>query len=406
MLTLKLALKNYRREWLFSLCAIFSLAAFLVPLLTLMGVKDGIIGTLTQRLIDNPRNLEITPVSGGRFNESFFQSLSQNADVAFIIPETRVISASIQLTGASGQSLWVGLSPTAPGDPLLAWEATTARPAKPEAALSLNGIFISESVAEKLNFKVGDQITGLVSRKREGRMESATAPLEIVGIVPRHMTSMDLIYGPLALLEMTEDYRNGFAVPRLSWPGAEKPDAPLSYAGFRLYAKDFDGVDRLRRHLESQGLEVYTRAEDIATVRSLDRSFTAVFLVLAAVVGFGAFASASSSALDQVAKMRRSLAILRLLGFNTGKLIAFSMFQAALTGLLAALVGASLFLLIAGVLNAYFAASLGFGERICWLANYKLLAVPGISCLFMLAASSAAALSLSSIEPSEGMRDV
>lgn len=407
MLTLKLAFKNYRREWLFSLCAIFSLAAFLVPLLTLMGVKDGIIGTLTQRLIDNPRNLEITPVSGGRFAPDFFSALAAQNDVAFVIPETRTISASVQLSGHEGENLWVGLIPTGPGDPLLA-QGNGSGAGSPAGAggMADNQIFISESAAEKLGLKVGDKTTGLVSRKREGRLESATVELEIIGLVPRHVMSLDQVYGLLSLLEMTEDYRNGFSVPALNWPGADKPSGPKSYAGFRLYARDFDAVDRLRQSLEAQGLEVYTRAEDIATVRSLDHSFTVVFLVLALVVGFGAFASASSSALDQVAKMRRSLAILRLIGFNARRLIAFSMSQAALTGLLAAVIADGLFLIIAGVLNSYFAGSLGFGERICWLAPAKLLAAGGISFVFMLAASATAGLSLSSIEPSEGMRDV
>ncbi len=402
MLSLRLAFKNYRREWLFSICAIFSLAAFLTPLLTLMGVRDGIISTLTQRLIDNPRNLEINPASGGRFDLAFFEHLATHPSAAFVIPETRTISASLQVTGPSGESIWVGLSPTGPGDPLLA----QAKSIQPDGLTALNQIFISEGVAEKLTLKSGDKISGQVSRKREGRLELASLELLIVGVVPRHIISLDQAYGFLHLLEMTEDYRNGFAVPELGWPGSEKPAAPPSYVGFRLYAKDFDGVDRLRQYLETQKLDVYTRAEDIATVRSLDRSFTVVFVVLALVVGCGAFASASSSALDQVAKMRRSLALLRLLGFNSKKLLLFSMCQAVLTGLLAAVIADGFFLIVAGVLNSYFAASLGFGERICFLAPVKLLATVGISFIFMLAASATAGLSLSSIEPAEGMRDV
>lgn len=402
MLSVRLALKNYRREWLFSICAVFSLAAFLTPLLALMGVRDGIIGTLTQRLINNPRNLEISPASGGRFDRAFFERLAARPDTAFVIPETRTISASLQLTAPEGPSLWAGLSPTGPGDPLLAQAVSVQAGGLSE----LGQIYISESVAEKLALKAGDRLKGQVSRKREGRLEAASLDLTVVGIVPRHMMSLDQVYGFLRLLEMTEDYRNGFAVPELGWPGNEKPPAPPAYVGFRLYAQDFDGVESLRRHLEGLGLEVYTRAEDIATVRSLDRSFSVVFVVLALVVGFGAFASASSSALDQVAKMRRSLAVLRLLGFSTGKLALFSMSQAALTGLLAALTADGLFLIVAGVLNSYFAASLGFGERICWLSPAKLLATAGVSFVFMLAASATAGLSLSSIEPAEGMRDV
>ena len=400
MLSLKLALKNYRREWLFSLCAVFSLAAFMVPLLTLMGFKDGIIGTMTRRLVSNPFNLQITPVSGTVFKQDFFENLAALPDTAFLIPETRTISAKIQLITDRDQQ-WLDMKPTAAGDPLLAQAVSF-----PETGLKDDMIFISESVGDKLGLKAGDRVSGLVSRNREGRRERDTVDLTVTGILPGHIIDKDMVYTTLPLLEATEDYRNGYAVPLLAWPGVEKPPIRPFYVGFRLYAKDFDGVERLRRRLVDQGLEVNTQAREIATVRSLDQSFSVVFLVLALVVGGGAFASASSSALDQVAKMRRSLAVLRLLGFNTGRLLAFSMSQAALTGLLAALIADGLFLIIAAVLNGYFAASLGFGERICWLAGYKLAASAAISLVFMLAASATAGLSLAGIEPSEGMRDV
>jgi len=402
-LSLNLAWRNYRRQWLFSFCAVCSLTAFLVPLLTLLGVKEGVIGALTARLINNPRNLELTPVGAGRFDRDFFQDLASRPDTAFVIPQTRSLSAVIQLRAGSGKEAWIELSATGPGDPLLGEAQTSPLPAGWPAG---QVIYLSAAAAETLGFQPGQTLQGSVSRKVQGRLEKAALDLAVAGVVPRHLASREAAFGPLSLLEMTEDYRDGFAAPALGWPGRAKPPGPENYAGFRLYARDLDGVERLRLALAAKGLEIYTKAEEIALVRRLDNSFTVVFIVLGLVVGLGAFASVSSSALDQVAKMRRSLALMRLMGFNSGGLMVFNLSQAALTGFLASALANGLFLSIAAVLNSYFGPSLGFGESVCRLGPGHLLAAAGASLAFMLAASATAGWRLSGVEPAEGMRDV
>jgi putative ABC transport system permease protein len=208
-------------------------------------------------------------------------------------------------------------------------------------------------------------------------------------------------------MEMTEDFRsNGYGVPELGWPGAEKPTAAVNYPGFRLYSKDLDGVEPLRLYLASLDVESYTQAAQIAMVKNLDRSFTVVFIALLAVVGVGAFVSSASSSLDQVAKMRRSLSILALLGFSKGKLFIFTVFQAVLTGILSSIVAEGLFLVVANMINSYFGDSLEMGEQICFLPYDILLAAAAVATVFMMVSSACASFSLSTIEPSEGMRDV
>ncbi|MGC3292889.1 ABC transporter permease, partial [Pseudomonas aeruginosa] len=72
------------------------------------------------------------------------------------------------------------------------------------------------------------------------------------------------------------------AVGAYGRPGkaGESPRARI-FPGFRLYARDLDAVDGLRRHFVASGVEVATVAEAIAQVRSLSRNLGLVFWIVA-----------------------------------------------------------------------------------------------------------------------------
>jgi ABC-type lipoprotein release transport system permease subunit len=114
-----------------------------------------------------------------------------------------------------------------------------------------------------------------------------------------------------------------------------------------------------------------------------------------------------------VGKNRKSLAYLALLGLPRSALLLFNSFQAAMTGLLASLGATGLFLVVEKVLNDYFlkaegelGRTLGGFNHVCFLSWEKLLCSWAVVVLFMALASLASYSALSSIEPSEGMRDV
>jgi predicted lysophospholipase L1 biosynthesis ABC-type transport system permease subunit len=272
--------------------------------------------------------------------------------------------------------------------------------------MGLLDVYMAEALAEKMGLSPGDTITGRIGRRQKNSVESQELTLNLVGIIPRHITPGYNIFCTLELMRMTEEYRSGYSVAAFDWPGEPRPDVPYVYARFRLYSKELDGVARLRAHLLTQHVDTYTQAAQIELVKNLDHSFTVVFLTLFVVVGGGAFASAASGSIDQVAKMRRSLSVLALLGMSKFQLLIFTVFQAALTGLLASIGAEGLFLGVSQVLNGYFGGSLGLGESVCALAPWKLAAAAGITIVFMTGASGCAYSSLAEIEPSEGMRDV
>jgi putative ABC transport system permease protein len=416
-----LALKRYRFDWLHGLCSILSMAAFLTPMLTVMGIREGLVGTLRERLLANPRNLELTPIGTRDYSEEFFKDLKNHRDVGFVIPETRALSATMELIitdgAAAGASFQADLAATDVGDPLLDQAQAHIRTEEnSESAeeilksqnkrLELNEIFITEALAGKLNLEKGETVMGRVGRRSGGEDQSAAVELTVLGILPQHITPGYHVFCSLKLLNATEDYRNGWEVADLSWPGEPKGDFPERYARFRLYAKTLDGVEILRKHLEGLGVETRTQATQIALVKTLDDAFQVVFVALFTVAGLGAFASVVSGSIDQVTKTRRSLAVMTLLGLSRFKLLSFTMIQSALNGILASAAGAGLFTALAWTLNFYFKDGLGNGERMCRLPPETLLMAAAVTVFLMTFGSGFAYVKLASIEPSEGMRDV
>jgi putative ABC transport system permease protein len=162
----RLSLRDYSHERLLSACTILGLAAVLAPLLVLFGVKSGIINTMVDRLVQDPRNLEISPVGSGRYNQAWFAEAAKRPGVAFIIPQTRSIAANMILYHKSDdqpRTLAVDLIPTDKGDPLLEkWG---------KVPVENSAVVLSASVARKLNVSAGGEITGRVGRSIQGRKE-------------------------------------------------------------------------------------------------------------------------------------------------------------------------------------------------------------------------------------------
>ncbi|MCK4984220.1 MAG: hypothetical protein KAS40_01805, partial [Desulfobacterales bacterium] len=210
-----LALRDYLHERLLSACAVMGLAAVLAPLLVLFGVKSGIINTMSDRLIQDPRNREISAVGSGRYGADWFSAMRDRHDVAFVIPQTRSIAASMILynkNSANPRTVVVSLIPTAEGDPLLEQYG--------RIAAEKNTVVLSEPAARKLNVKEGQGITGQVGRSVGGVKEQVAVALKIVAVLPLDAFLREAAFVRLELLEATEDYRDGHRSETFGWPGS------------------------------------------------------------------------------------------------------------------------------------------------------------------------------------------
>ena len=398
---IRLSLKDYFHERLLSACAVLGLAAVLAPLLLLFGVKSGIINTMADRLIEDPRNREITPVGSGRYGEDWFSATAKRKDVAFVIPQTRSIAANMVLYNGDGErphSVVVDLIPTGENDPLL--EKWGHIP-KNETSVAL-----SNTAARKLNVTIGQEVIGRVGRSVAGIKEQVAIKLKVVAVLPIEAYPREAAFVRLRLLEATEDYRDGRGSEAFGWPGQARPTGPREYPSFRLYARSIYDVTELRDTFFEQGLEVYAKVEEIEVVQSLDRSFTLIFQLIAIVAVFGYFASMASNVLASVNRKSRHLGVTRLIGFSTGNIVWFPIVQALATSILGTVTAICFYLIVEVLINHLFSQYLSAGEYVCRLSLGHLTVALGFTVAMSMMASAYAAFRVAKIEPSEVIRDV
>ncbi len=410
---LRLACKDYWHEFLLSACAVLGLAAVLTPLLVLYGVKFGVVQTLTERLRNDPRNLEISPVISGRYTPEYLAKLAAHPDVAFVLPRTRSIAATMDLSTNNGDArsvLVASLEPTAEGDPLLLrfGAAVPTMPQSPDTEAI--GVTLSSSAAEKLHLKQGDTLNGKVERRFQGKVQTARVALRVAAVLPLAAQQKDVAYVPLPLMEATEDYRDGRAVPELGaqngWTGEPRPQGERVYPGFRLYARGLDHVMPLREAFAAQKLDVYTHAEEIEQVTALARALNLIFALICAATAIGFLASTASSVLAGIKRKERVLGLLRLHGFTTGKLMLFPLVQSLLTALAGTALASGVYGVAAFAINKLFSASVTGMEQVCLLLpEHFVLAFAAVSGLALLAALAPALLA-ARVEPSEVIREI
>ena len=395
----RLALDDYRHEWVLSGCSVLALAAVLIPLLVLFGLRYGIITNLLDPLIENPRYREVTPVTSGRYTPEWFETMRARDDVEFVVPRTRSIAASIRLRmpdSEVGRIVDVELIPSGTGDPVL---AEGLEPPK-----GYGQVLLSTSIAERLGATAGKRVEGIVTRTRQGEVETELLPLDVAGVAPPAAFGRDGMFVSSELLVAIEDFLDGRAVPALGWPGSEPRSAERAFAGFRMYARGLDDVATLRAEMLAQNIDVRTSIADISLVQTLDRNLGIVYWIIATMAIAGYCLSFATSVWANVDRKRREFSVLRLTGFRTRDIVWFPILQAAFTAVLAWLLACAAYFAVQGILNGLFAESIGGGEPVCRIRAWHL----GLALLLTLVASTAAAAAggrrVAQLEPSIGLR--
>jgi putative ABC transport system permease protein len=396
--TLRLASRDYAHEWQMSGCFVLALAAVLGPMLVLFGLKFGVVGNMLDQLIENPENREIRPVSSGRFDLDWFSTMQRRGDVAFIVPRTRSIAATIELKSAQSKRIVPSeLIPSGRGDPLL--------PADGPLPDGMNRIVLSQSAADKLKVGEGDEIAGSLTRRYRGAKERTHIDLIVAAVAPPAAFARDGAFADVRLVEALEDFRDGRAVPALGWEGAEN-DGERTYPGFRLYAKSIYAVSNLQDDLAAQGVDVRTKAADIELVMRMDRNLSAIYWAIAIIGLIGFSLSLGANLWANVDRKRKELSVLRLVGFRTGDIVWFPVTQAFYTGLLGWGLAIGIYFAAAYAINSMLADQLASGQQVCILLPQHFALALALTVGAAVLAAALAGWRSARIEPSDGLREI
>ncbi len=176
----RLALADFSYERRLSIPLVISLSAVLTPLLVLFGLKFGIISTMSKELSEDPRSRELRPLGQGLFDSAWFEQLENRPDVAFVLPSTRFLAATMSFRYPGkrrAEPVYAELRPSALGDPLL--EDTDVHPD------GFRGIILSAPAAEELGVGPGDQIEGRIGRRLiDGQREVIRLKLIVEAVLP------------------------------------------------------------------------------------------------------------------------------------------------------------------------------------------------------------------------------
>ncbi len=396
---ISLSFRDYSHEWRMSGCFVLALASVLAPMMILFGLKFGIVSSMISGLIENPSNREIRAVGSGQYEQVWFDEFSKREDVAFIIPKTRSLAATIQLKSKNaGRIFSTELFATADKDPLL-----QSIKIKPQGYYQ---VILSDSIAKKLNIAKGDRLDGSLVRQFKGKRERVHIDLQVIDVAPPNIISRSVAFVSLEMLLATESFKDGRAVSELNWTGDKNDSAKRNYPAFRMYARSIVDVENLVNELEQKGINVKANIAEIKTVQSIDRNLSIIFWIIACVGAVGFSFSLGASLWANVDRKRKDLSILRLVGFQGGKIILFPVLQSLYTGILGWLLAVLIYLIAEQTINQLLAPNLEIEQVICYLLPQHFFWALGLTMFVAAAAAILGGIRASRIEPSDGLREI
>lgn len=394
-----LVLADLRHDRVSVLCQALAVAAVLVPLMVLLGLRAGVIGTLIDRMDRDPAMRLILPdVTGAnRFDDAWFDRWGARPDVAFVLPNTRAIAAQVDLISAGGAEIRVALNPTAVGDPL----------GVGEAVVGPDQIGLTQEAARRLSVGLGDRLTVRLERSRNGRIEPLALPVTVVALVPPERASGAGAYVILSQLLALQAFRDGFTLPELGVNDGLGAAPPVTaHPLFRLYARSIRDVAAVAEALRAEGVQPATREGEIEATLALDASLRAVLAIIVAVAAVGVAVSLIAGQMAALQRKRRDLAVLKLIGYGPLWLAALPLGHVLAVAGGGLALGSLLYAAAAGAINHLFAASLTPGEAACRLPLDVSVSIVLATLIVALPAGGIAGWRAARVDPAEEIRDV
>ncbi|BDG72374.1 FtsX-like permease family protein [Roseomonas fluvialis] len=393
---LRLALADLWHERVLFLCSVLGCAAVLAPLIVLFGLRQGVVAGLRAELLEDPRAREVVSVVNRTLEPALFERLAADPRIAFLVPRTRALSATIVLENPArpGSGLRVELLPTAAQDPLLPGRSVA----------DADELVVSTTALERLGLRAGEPVLASIPRLRDGQREALTLPMRVGGVAPLSAATRDAAFAAVPVLLLVEDFLDGTVGPDAR-PVSEDLARTRPFAGFRLHATRIEDVPALDREFRLAGIEVASRAEAVAGLLRLDRNLALLFLALAGAGGAGYLISLGVGLWAQVERKRRDIALLSLLGLKRRALLMLPVIQAVAVALAGAICAFAVAAAVAGVLNRAFAGTVAGDRPVCLLTAAMGLGAAGVTLLGAMMASVLAGIRAAGVAPAEGLAE-
>ncbi len=390
LIAARLALADMRHDaGLFTGVAL-TVTAVLAPLLLLLGLKTGVIEHLVGGLRADPSTREIVLRGHMPLPPEWFETMRKRPDVAFVAPRMRQLAQPVDVGPAANpiRGTNADFVVSAPGDPLLGRAA---------AGIAEGSVVLSQRLAQIGGFKIGDEINVWAIRRATTGNQRIDARARVAGIAPPTASQNAVVYGPLSMAASLEAFQERDT-------GQTQAPAHI-FPSFRLYARDITDVATLERDLLAQSMEVRTEVGRIGWTLSIDRNLTTLFAVLTGCGAAGVAVTLAVSLWGNVARKRRALSLLRLLGLPARALVVVPLVQGGLVAAIGSLLGAGIALAVGAIINAAYGVAYLEGSQLCVIAPIHIVVTVASAILLALLASLIAVGPVLRIAPSEGMRE-
>ena len=391
-LPLFLASRELRHDWRSSLCFIAALVGVLAPLLIILALKNGIIGAMVGRLIEDPNNRELIAVGAGNFAPAFFETLEARDDVAFIIPASRSINTSADvIRNKSERKLErsVPLIPSKAGDPLLG-----------SVTVSRGNVVVSDALSNALSLSQGDVIEIFIGRTIDGATQTAKAELSVLSVLPKDAYGRPALFLALEDLIAVERFRDDATVRVDTW--FENTTLPQTYASFRLYATELENLDPLQKELARMSVDARPRAENATLLLGFRNNLNILYLAVALLAMIGFWAAMAANLRGMVERQRITFSLLDLIALPKIERCMIPLLQSLMLVILGIFITFLIVLPMVGVINVFFVTT--SGQFVAYLGLTDVIAIVVLGIFTALSASLWAISAVSDIFPEEVLR--
>lgn len=398
MLTLSLALRDLLRDRLFLMCNIAVLAGVLVPLLILLGVKNGVYQALIGQLLANPATLQIDTQGNADLTDADIAPLLTWSEIAFFTPRTRSQFDYINLFApdAAGATLREAiLLPTGPGDPNL----------PDDLILAQDEIALSPLLASQMQIAVGSRID-LVTQA-ENRPRQLRLSVTVAHILPETVATGRSVLAPFALLDTVEAFYDAYALPDFGiTEGRPLAERQQRYEGLRIYARSLQELAPLQQRIETElNLKTSAKTREVTAILGLGRNLDLALALTSTLSATGLAAALLFGFWSDSMRKRGTLAALGMLGLSPPALALLPVIQALVTATLGLALSFLLYGAASHVAGRLFADGLPGDAPITRLDLPQAIIVVATVLVLVLLSALAASWSTLRVDPARTLRE-